>query len=445
MTSQRPNKLNQFWQELRRRRVVRITTVYAAAAFVILELVSIITEPLKLPEWTLAFMIILLCVGFILAIILSWIYDITPEGIEKTRSLQETREELPEKHSRILAWKIATFISVVVIIGLVIYNILGNTGRSGDIHGLEKSIAVLPFEILNSDEEYAWFGDAMTDEIILQLQNIKEFRVISRTSTLRYKNADKTIPQIGEELGVNYLVEGTVQRQEDEIRIRVQVIRAKNEAHIWGNMYDNQWEDIFDIQSDVAKQIAHELKAILSPEEIKKIEKNPTSNLEAYHLYLKGRWFWNKWTEENIKKGMEYFNKAIELDPSFVPPYINLGSILESQGLFDRRVSPAIDVVEYSDRFTVECDLPGIDQKDIDVSIASGVLTIKGEKKTEKKSEKSKVYKKETWEGSFQRTVSLPTGVDGDKVEATFADGVLKINLPKREEAKTKKIELKAK
>jgi HSP20 family protein len=117
----------------------------------------------------------------------------------------------------------------------------------------------------------------------------------------------------------------------------------------------------------------------------------------------------------------------------------------ESQGLFDRRVSPVIDVVEHADRFTVECDLPGIDQKDIDISIASGVLTIRGEKKTEKKSEKTKVYKKETWEGSFQRTVSLPSGVDGDKVEATFTDGVLKITLPKREEAKTKRIELKAK
>jgi len=117
----------------------------------------------------------------------------------------------------------------------------------------------------------------------------------------------------------------------------------------------------------------------------------------------------------------------------------------ESQGLFDRRVSPAIDVVEHADSFTVECDLPGIDQKDIDVSIASGVLTIKGEKKTEEKSKKNKVYKKETWEGSFQRTVSLPAGVDADKVEATFTNGVLKITLPKREEAKTKKIELKTK
>jgi HSP20 family protein len=116
----------------------------------------------------------------------------------------------------------------------------------------------------------------------------------------------------------------------------------------------------------------------------------------------------------------------------------------ETQGLFDRRVSPAIDVIEHPDSYTVECDLPGIDQKDIDVSIASGVLTISGEKKSEHK-EKRKVYKKETWEGSFQRTISLPAGVDADKVDATFADGVLKITLPKRDEAKTKKIELKVK
>jgi HSP20 family protein len=117
----------------------------------------------------------------------------------------------------------------------------------------------------------------------------------------------------------------------------------------------------------------------------------------------------------------------------------------EMQGLFDRRVSPAVDVVENPDSFTVECDLPGIEQKDIDISIASGVLTIKGEKRVEQKSEKRKVYKKETWEGSFQRTISLPTTVDADKVEATFKNGVLKINLPKREEAKTKRIELKSK
>jgi len=114
-------------------------------------------------------------------------------------------------------------------------------------------------------------------------------------------------------------------------------------------------------------------------------------------------------------------------------------------GLFDRTVAPAVDVVEHPDRFTVECDLPGIDRKDIDISIASGVLTIKGEKKGEKTDEKGKIYRKETWEGSFQRTVALPATVDAEKVEATYRDGVLSIQLPKKEEAKTKRIELKAK
>ena len=117
----------------------------------------------------------------------------------------------------------------------------------------------------------------------------------------------------------------------------------------------------------------------------------------------------------------------------------------EMQGLFDRRVSPAIDVVEHADRFTVECDLPGLDQKDIEISMASGVLTIKGEKKGEKVTEKAKVYRKETWEGSFQRTVALPASVDADKVDASYRNGVLTIELPKSEEARTRKIELKSK
>jgi HSP20 family protein len=116
----------------------------------------------------------------------------------------------------------------------------------------------------------------------------------------------------------------------------------------------------------------------------------------------------------------------------------------EMQGLFDRRISPAVDVVEHPDHFTVECDLPGIEQKDIDLSIASGVLTIKGEKKGERANEKAKVFRKETWEGSFQRTIALPATVDAEKVEATYRDGVLAIELPKKEEARTRKIELKA-
>ncbi len=290
--------------------------------FIILEVVDIIGEPLQLPNWTLAFVIVLLCIGFILAVIFSWIFDITPEGIQKTKPETQVSNVIKQSTSR--GWKISTYISGLVIVAFVVFYIIGNIKRSSDISKLEKSIAVLPFENLSSDEEQAYFGDAMTDEIIMQLQKIKKFRVISRTSTLQYKDSKPTIPQIGEELNVNFLVEGTVQRQGKHIRIRVQVIRAKNEDHMWSDTYDKEWKDIFDIQSNVAKQIAHELKTILSPEEIEQIEKKPTENLEAYDSYLLGRFYWNKRTEEGLKKSIEYFEQAIEINSNYALAYAGL-------------------------------------------------------------------------------------------------------------------------
>ena len=149
--SQENNRLSQFWQELKRRKVVRVITVYAAAAFVILELTSIIVEPLNLPDWTLRLVIILLCIGLIIAIPLSWIYDITSEGVEKTKPVTEQGEPRSEKPSQLMAWRIATYVSVFVIIGLIIYNIFG-TKRSIDLSGLNNTIAVLPIEYLGQDE-----------------------------------------------------------------------------------------------------------------------------------------------------------------------------------------------------------------------------------------------------------------------------------------------------
>ncbi len=207
------NKLSQFWQELKRRKVVRVITVYAAAAFVILELLSIIIEPLRLPDWTLQFAIVFLCIGFIIAIILSWIYDIHPEGgIVKTEPAIEAEEEVSEKPSGVNAWKIATYISVVIIIGLIVFNITGSRKQAEDLIELEKSIAVLPFENMSDNSEFAHLGDAMTDEIIMQLYKIREFEVRSRTSVMQYKDTEKGSPLIGEELNVNYLLEGSTQR-----------------------------------------------------------------------------------------------------------------------------------------------------------------------------------------------------------------------------------------
>ena len=187
----------QFWEELKRRKVIRVIPVYAAASFVLLELVDIIAEPFGLPDWTLKLVVFLLSIGFIIAIILSWIYDITPEGVQKTKPATQVRSA--EKQATPGGWKVATYVSVLIIIAFVVFYIISNIKQSSDISKLEKSIAVLPFENMSDEEEYSHMGDAITDEIILELQKIKEFdRVISRTSTMQYKDNRPTIPEIAE-------------------------------------------------------------------------------------------------------------------------------------------------------------------------------------------------------------------------------------------------------
>ena len=318
-----------FWQELKRRKVVRVIIVYAAAAYVILELVSIIAEPFGLPEWTLKLVFVLLCVGLIISIILSWVYDITPEGVQKTKPAGKGSEPKIEKPSSNTGWKIVTYISIVIILGLLMINIFSRKKKPEET---EKSIAVLPFENLSSDEENAWFSDGITDVIINQLSKISSYRVIGRISTLRYKEEKKSIPEIGGELGVNYIIEGTVQRQENEMRISVQLVRVKNEDHIWSDLYDRELNDIFIVQTDIAKRIAKELKTALTPEEKERVEKKPTENPEAYNLYLQGRFFWGKRTKEGLNKSVEYFKKAIAMDPDYALAYAGLADAYFIQG-----------------------------------------------------------------------------------------------------------------
>jgi TolB-like protein/Tfp pilus assembly protein PilF len=218
----------------------------------------------------------------------------------------------------------------IVIVLLFLLDIIGDKKQTKEP---EKSIAVLPFENLSSDEEQTWFSDGITDVIINQLSKISDLRVLSRTSTLKYdeKEEKKSIPEIGEELGVNYLIEGTVQRQENKMRISVQLIRALNEGHIWAEVYDREWKDIFDVQSDIAQRIAEELKTVLTPKEKEQVEKSQTENPEAYNLYLQGRFFWNKRTEAGLNKSVEYFEKAIEVDPNYALAYAGLADTYYNQ------------------------------------------------------------------------------------------------------------------
>jgi len=213
---------------------------------------------------------------------------------------------------------------VIVVVALFVLHNVGDRKQAADLEKLEKSLAVLPFENLSSEEEQLWFSDGITDVIINQLSKISDLRVLGRTSTLKYRKDQKSISEIGAELGVNFIIEGTVQRQENKMRISVQLIRVLNEGHIWSDLYDREWKDIFDVQSDIAKRIAEELKTVLSPEEKEQIENSRTKNPEAYNLYLKGRFFWNKRTEEGFKKSVEYFEKSVAEDPDYALAYAGL-------------------------------------------------------------------------------------------------------------------------
>jgi TolB-like protein/Tfp pilus assembly protein PilF len=316
-----PNRLSKFWQELKRRNVVRVITVYAGAAFVILELVSMSEEPFGLPDWTFGLVVILLSIGFFIAVILSWIYDIHPkEGIIKTEQAEDVKKEDIPKSSN--SWKIASYISFAVIVGLIVLNIIPRIGKNGK---LEKSIAVLPFDNMSRGEEYAHLGPAIADEIILELQKIKAFdRVISRSSTMQYTDIRPTVPEMAVELGVNFIIEGSIQRREDMVSIRVQVIRAKNEDHIWGEEYEREWKYINIIQDDIAKHVAQELRVVMTSGEKERIEKFPTNNPEAYNQYLLGKFHLYKRTQKEVEKGIQYFHHAIQLDPRFALAYVYL-------------------------------------------------------------------------------------------------------------------------
>ncbi len=329
--AEKSNKFSRFWQELKRRKTNRVVVVYAATAFVILQLVSILAPALLLPDWTITFIIILLAIGFPITIIFSWFFDITTGGIEKTKPLSEKKKHKTE--SEIRTWKSTTLISIIIIIALIGFNIVRGSIGSNEIKRSEKSIAVLPFEIWCDTKEYSHLGDAIANEINTHLTNIKEFHVISTTSTSQYKGPDRpTLKQIGKELNVNYIVEGSFELLKGDVSVNVQVINAKNDYHIWAKEFNGKLEELQSIRASINIKIAEGLKVVLSPEEKEQIEKDLTTNFEAYSRYLSGNkitgmaWHFflrgNLYTDStSFKDAINNYDKAIKYDPAFALAY----------------------------------------------------------------------------------------------------------------------------
>src|SRR5438105_2756339 len=315
-----------FFGEVKRRNVYKVAVAYAVVAWLVTQIATQVFPFLEIPNWVVRLVIALVVIGFPVALIIAWAFEATPEGIKRT----EVADVMPamtshKKH----AWIYVVVVGAAFSIGLFFigrYTAGNATPRQSEAATAPaKSIAVLPFESLSEDKSNAYFAEGVKDEILTRLAKVADLKVISRTSTQHFKSAPDNLPQIAKQLGVTNILEGSVQKANDQVRVNVQLINALTDAHLWADTYDRKLIDIFSVESEIAKTIADTLQAKLTGSEKTALAARPTDNSEAYQLYLQGRFFWNKRTTDGIRKSIDYFNQAIRKDPNYALAYAALG------------------------------------------------------------------------------------------------------------------------
>ena len=316
--------MSNFFAELKRRNVYKVAVAYAVVGWLIAQIATQIFPFLEIPNWVVRLIIVLLAIGFPIALVIAWAFEATPEGIKRT-DVADAMSPTPgrKRHAWIYIVVIGAGISVALFF-LGRYTV-GNKATAATPNELStKSIAVLPFDSLSEDKNNAFFAEGVQDEILTRLAKVADLKVIARTSTQKFKSAPENLPDIAKQLGALNILEGSVQKVNDQVRVNVQLINALTNAHVWAEIYDRKLTDIFAVESDIAKTIADTLQAKLTGSEKKAISKKPTENPQAYELYLKGRFFWNKRTAADLRKSIDYFKQAIATDPNYALAYVGL-------------------------------------------------------------------------------------------------------------------------
>ena len=335
-------------KELKRRNVIKVAIAYAVSTWILLQLSDVLTQILDLPEWAPKLILLMLVVGFLPALIIAWAFELTPDGIKLERDVTRT-ESITPKTGRKLDYVI--IVSLGLSLGYFIWESrfeqkTAEVEAARDIVVIEEpvvevtepeidlstrdidknSIAVLPFANRSADAEDIYFTDGIHDDLLTQLSRIDAFSVISRTSVMEYRDTTKNLRQIAQELSVANVLEGSVQRAGDRVRINVQLIDAYSDEHLWAEIYDRELttSNLFDIQSEIAKAIAGALKATLTDSELADVADVPTNNVEAYDLYLQARRFAQNETVSGYQTAIDLFRESLALDPNFKSAWIGL-------------------------------------------------------------------------------------------------------------------------
>jgi TolB-like protein/Tfp pilus assembly protein PilF len=325
-------KTTNFFVELKRRNVYKVAVAYAVIAWLLIQVATQVFPFFEIPNWAVRLVVLVSIAGFPVALVFSWAFEITPEGIVRETDVEPGKSITHHTGKKVVA---ITIVLAIVASGLLAFRLFGpklvvprhdtSPARTEVATAIpKKSIAVLPFDNLSEDKSNAYFAEGVQDEILTRLAKVADLKVISRTSTQHLKSVPDDLPQIAKQLGVAHVLEGSVQKANDQIRVNVQLINALTDTHLWAETFDRKLTDIFAVESEIAKTITDTLQAKLSGSEQHAIAARPTENTEAHQLYLKGRFFWNKRTANDLKKSIEYFEQAIAADPNYALAYAGI-------------------------------------------------------------------------------------------------------------------------
>jgi TolB-like protein/Flp pilus assembly protein TadD len=326
-------KIHNFLAELKRRNVYKVAVAYIVGGWALSQGIAQVFPVFDIPTWAIRLIILLIILGLPVAIVLAWTFEITPEGLTRTEDVD------PAKQSRTKSrvWLYVVIIGVAISIGLFFlgrYSAGTATPRRDELSTIpQKSIAVLPFENLSDDKSNAYFADGVQEEILTRLSKIADLKVISRTSTQRFKGAPADLREIAKQLGVANVLEGSVQKASDQVRISVQLINALNDSHMWAETYDRKLSDVFQLETNLAEKIAASLEAKLTGREKKEIAPRGTRNAEAYDAFLHALALSNRQGTQDLEELIKFARRAVDLDPNYAEAWCLL-AIGESQKYF---------------------------------------------------------------------------------------------------------------
>jgi len=325
-------------EELKRRNVFKVAITYGITAWILLQIVETVVPIINAPDWILKLVLILLVIGFPIAIIFAWAFEMSPSGIIRTASAEAKENLFTSEKKKPFTSKLLIVILIVVVIGQFAYNkfLESSAVNTSSIEissaNLEKSIAVLPIFNMNKDEQLEYFSNGVTSEIIDELAKVHQFRLSPFSSTRIYKNTDKSAKDIAAELDVSLILSGNSRIYGDSVRLSFELVNPATEKRIWGQSYDDVLSNTIQIQNDIAKQIVAQLNIELSPEEKSNLNKINTNSPEAFDLYLRAKEEYSALTKEVMSNGIQMLKRAIELDPNYAQAYTLLAWIYYLQG-----------------------------------------------------------------------------------------------------------------